>query len=270
MIRYYLLSACLLACSWWTSTAQNVQESTATYGEGFIPPFDFPIVFSGNFGELRANHFHGGLDFKTGGVTGKPVRALADGYIKRIRVTHGSGYVLDVVYNNGYTTINRHLSAFVGDIARRVEALQYERESWEVTIDAQPDEYPVKAGQVIALSGNTGYSFGPHLHLDVFETATDEYVDPLPFFRNRVDDHTAPRAEGIKPIDRPLHLVPRLYPIIHPRKQVGVQVGHAQEQVRLQDICFPAYAKHAIHALSPSLSRLSILVKIWMYLAQDR
>lgn len=203
MIRYYLLSACLLACSWWTSTAQNVQESTATYGEGFIPPFDFPIVFSGNFGELRANHFHGGLDFKTGGVTGKPVRALADGYIKRIRVTHGSGYVLDVVYNNGYTTINRHLSAFVGDIARRVEALQYERESWEVTIDAQPDEYPVKAGQVIALSGNTGYSFGPHLHLDVFETATDEYVDPLPFFRNRVDDHTAPRAEGIMLFPQP-------------------------------------------------------------------
>lgn len=203
MIRYYLLSACLLACSWWTSTAQNVQESTATYGEGFIPPFDSPIVFSGNFGELRANHFHGGLDFKTGGVSGKPVRALADGYIKRIRVTHGSGYVLDVVYNNGYTTINRHLSAFVGDIARRVEALQYERESWEVTIDAQPDEYPVKAGQVIALSGNTGYSFGPHLHLDVFETANDEYVDPLPFFRNRVDDHTAPRAEGIMLFPQP-------------------------------------------------------------------
>ena len=90
----------------------------------FHPPFDFPIVFSGNFGEIRANHFHGGLDFKTGGVTGKPVRALAAGYISRIRVTHGSGYVLDVVYDNGYSTINRHLSAFVGEIARRVEELQ--------------------------------------------------------------------------------------------------------------------------------------------------
>ena len=94
----------------------------------FTPPFDFPITFSGNFGEIRANHFHGGLDFKTGGTIGKPVRALADGYISRIRVTHGSGYVLDVAYNNGYNTINRHLSAFVGDVARRVEDLQYEKE----------------------------------------------------------------------------------------------------------------------------------------------
>lgn len=163
----------------------------------FVPPFDFPITFSGNFGEIRANHFHGGLDFKTQGTVGKPVRALADGYISRIRVNHGSGYVLDVVYDNGYTTINRHLSAFVGDVARRVESLQYEKESWEVEITPEPDEYPVKAGQVIALSGNTGYSFGPHLHLDMLETKTEEYIDPLPFFMDKVKDNTAPRAEGI-------------------------------------------------------------------------
>ena len=92
-------------------TAVHAQDAT------FTPPFDFPITFSGNFGEIRANHFHGGLDFKTGGTIGKPVHALAEGYISRIRVTHGSGYVLDVAYNNGYKTINRHISAFVGDVA---------------------------------------------------------------------------------------------------------------------------------------------------------
>lgn len=163
----------------------------------FSPPFDFPITFSGNFGEIRANHFHGGLDFKTGGVSGKPVRALADGYVSRIRVTHGSGYVLHVTYNNGYTTINRHLSAFVGEMARRVENLQYAEESWEVDITPNPDEYPVQAGQVIALSGNTGYSFGPHLHLDLIEDKTGDSVDPLPFFKQNVKDHTAPRAQGM-------------------------------------------------------------------------
>ncbi len=162
----------------------------------FDNPFAHPITFSGNFGEIRANHFHGGLDFKTGGVEGKEMRALADGYISRIRVTHGSGYVLHVVYG-GYETINRHLSAFVGEVAKRVEDLQYEQESWEVEIVPHPDEYPVKRGQVIALSGNTGYSFGPHLHLDLIEQATGDYVDPLPFFHTQVNDHTAPRAQGI-------------------------------------------------------------------------
>ena len=183
--------------------ASEVETGPDIQQASFTPPFDFPIVFSGNFGEIRANHFHGGLDFKTGGTIGKPVRALADGYISRIRVTHGSGYVLDVAYDNGYSTINRHLSAFVGDVARRVEDLQYEKESWEVEITPEPDEYPVKAGQIIALSGNTGYSFGPHLHLDMIETATDEYIDPLPFFMNKVKDKTAPRAEGIMLFPQP-------------------------------------------------------------------
>ena len=156
-MKHTILSLILLAwgAQAYPQTTENV-PSDAT----FTPPFDFPITFSGNFGEIRANHFHGGLDFKTGGTIGKPVHALAEGYISRIRVTHGSGYVLDVAYNNGYKTINRHLSAFVGDVARRVEDLQYEKESWEVEITPEPGEYPVKAGQVIALSGNTGYSFG--------------------------------------------------------------------------------------------------------------
>lgn len=185
------------------SVQSGYAQEIGTDKASFTPPFDFPIIFSGNFGEIRANHFHGGLDFKTGGAIGKPVRALADGYISRIRVTHGSGYVLDVTYDNGYSTINRHLSAFVGDIVRRIEDLQYEKESWEVEITPDPDEYPVKAGQIIALSGNTGYSFGPHLHLDMIETATDEYIDPLPFFMDKVKDKTAPRAEGIMLFPQP-------------------------------------------------------------------
>ena len=121
----------------------------------FVPPFDFPLTLSGNFGEIRSNHFHGGLDFKTGGVIGKPVRALADGYISRIRVTNGSGYVLDVCYHNGYSTINRHLSGFVSPIAERVEKLQYEEENWEVEIVPEPGEYPVK--------GSTSRSHGAEI-----------------------------------------------------------------------------------------------------------
>ncbi|MDO4164630.1 MAG: M23 family metallopeptidase [Bacteroides sp.] len=194
MKSFLCLLGLFLVGHWLPGWAQEPADAAKA---SFVPPFDFPMTFSGNFGEIRANHFHGGLDFKTGGTIGKPVRALVDGYLSRIRVTHGSGYVLDVAYENGYSTINRHLSAFVGEVARRVEDLQYEQESWEVEIIPSPGEYPVKAGQVIALSGNTGYSFGPHLHLDVFETETGDFIDPLPFFADKVKDHTAPRAEGI-------------------------------------------------------------------------
>lgn len=188
-MKYHMLCL-MLACSFQTHSQEKLNVT-------FVPPFDFPIALSGNFGEIRANHFHGGLDFKTEGAIGKPVCALSDGYISRIRVTHGSGYVLDVVYNNGYSTINRHLSGFVSPIAQRVEDLQYQQENYQVEITPEPGEYPVKTGQKIAWSGNTGYSFGPHLHLDVFETATGDYIDPTPFFLNRIKDNTAPRAEGI-------------------------------------------------------------------------
>ena len=118
MKRY--IAALLLACCV-EGYAQEKKQAA------FVPPFDFPLTLSGNFGEIRSNHFHGGLDFKTGGTIGKPVRALADGYISRIRVTNGSGYVLDVCYHNGYSTINRHLSAFLSPIAERVKKLQYEK-----------------------------------------------------------------------------------------------------------------------------------------------
>lgn len=186
----------LFACSL-TAQAQKAPHKT------FVPPFDFPLYLSGNFGEIRANHFHGGLDFKTNGQIGKRVCALADGYISRIRVTEGSGYVLDVCYDNGYTTINRHLSGFVNPIADRVEKLQYEKECYEVTIIPEPGEYPVKAGQQIAWSGNTGYSMGPHLHLDVFETESGDYIDPMHFFIDKIKDTRPPRVEGIKLFPQP-------------------------------------------------------------------
>lgn len=181
----------------------------------YQPPFDFPIVFSGNFGEIRANHFHGGLDFKTQGATGKPIKAQANGYISRIRVNTGSGYVLNVTYDNGYYLIYRHLSKFSPEIDERVKQWQYEHEQWEVDIIPEKTEYPVKAGEVIAYSGNTGYSFGPHLHLDVVEVETDEFVDPLPFFQHTVKDHTAPTAEGF---------------MVFPQHGLGVVDGQTKEK----------------------------------------
>ncbi|KAA6332661.1 Murein DD-endopeptidase MepM [termite gut metagenome] len=158
----------------------------------FVPPFDFSLMLSANFGELRTNHLHGGLDIKTQGVSGKRLLSIGNGYISRILITHGSGHVLYVRYNNGYTAIYRHLAGFVSPVAERAAEYQQENETWEVVITPDSTEYPVHAGQHIAWSGNTGYSFGPHLHLDVFETETEDYVNALSFFKNKIKDTRPP------------------------------------------------------------------------------
>lgn len=218
MKRY--MAVLMLACSIQVHAQDNSQAT-------FVSPFDFPLTLSGNFGELRSNHFHGGLDFKTGEVVNKVVRALGDGYISRIRVTNGSGYVLDVNYHNGYSTVCRHLNGFMPPIAERIEKLQYEKESWEVEIVPSPDEYPVKGGQPIAWSGNTGYSLGPHLHLEVFETKTGDYIDPLLFFRKNIKDNRAPRAEGI---------------MLFPQEGRGVVEGKSSNKVILSNSVRPVEA----------------------------
>ena len=91
-------------------------------------PFDFSLLLSGNFGELRSDHFHGGIDFKTQGTIGHPISALAHGYIARASVTHGSGYVLDIHYDNGLTSICRHLSRFLPEIQDTIRSQQYKDE----------------------------------------------------------------------------------------------------------------------------------------------
>ena len=115
-MKQYIV-ALMLACSI-QGHSQDVKQAA------FVPPFDFTLTLSGNFGEIRANHFHGGLDFKTQGVVGKPVGALADGYISRICFTHGSGHVLVVGYNKGLTTNKRHLSGFLPEHSRRCKKIQ--------------------------------------------------------------------------------------------------------------------------------------------------
>ena len=172
------------------------------HAQQYVPPMDHVITFSGNYGEIRADHYHGGLDFKTGGAEGKVVRAIADGYISRIQVNSSSGLVLTVTFPDGWSAAYRHLSSFMEPIASRVKAWQYEQQSWEMELRPAPEEYPVRAGQPIARSGNTGYSLGPHLHLDLFN-AEDEYVDPLPFFLDKVKDHTAPKPEGFMLFPQP-------------------------------------------------------------------
>lgn len=164
----------------------------------FSLPFDFPVLLSGNFAELRSNHFHGGIDFKTQGVTGKPVLAPADGYVSRVTVSPGGyGNAMYVTHYNGYTTVYGHLEKFIPDIESIVRERQYRDETFVVDISFAQDEFPVRRGDVISFSGNTGYSFGPHLHFEVRETESNELVNPLFFYKNSVRDNKPPKAYAV-------------------------------------------------------------------------
>ncbi len=171
----------------------------------FGAPFDFPLYLSGNFGELRSNHFHGGLDFKTQGVVGKPLLAIADGYISKVTVTPGGyGNALYLTHDNGYTSVHGHLDRFLPEIAELVRKKQYAEQAFAVTLEFSPDEFRFRQGEVVAYAGNTGYSFGPHLHMEIRKTATNEPIDPLQFYKDKITDNIAPRATRIMVYGAPL------------------------------------------------------------------
>lgn len=156
-------------------------------------PFDFELLLSANFGELRSNHFHSGIDVKTGGVTGKHIKCVADGYICRAKVEAG-GYGLALyVMHDGYMTVYAHLDRFPASIAKRVRNYQYEKERFEVDMHFSPGEYPVKQGEFLAYAGNSGYSFGPHLHFEVRDASGNELYNPFRSTSRRLPTHVHPR-----------------------------------------------------------------------------
>lgn len=180
-----------------SAQAQHVQESK------FCSPFDFPILLSANFGELRPNHFHNGLDIKTQGVTGKPIHCIADGYVSRVAVLHGGyGQAIYVTHPNGLTSVYGHVISFAKNIQACVRQYQYAHETFVCDLKFQPGQFPVKKGDIIALSGNEGASAGPHLHLELRRTETGEYIDPMPYFKHLLKDSKAPIGSliGIYPI----------------------------------------------------------------------
>lgn len=178
-----------------------------SFGQDTIPknyfrsPLGIPLYLAGNFGELRSNHFHSGLDMKTQGKEGFNVYAAADGYVSRVKISPwGYGKTIYIDHPNGYTTIYAHLKSFKGKIADEIKKYQYEKESWEIDWYPPDSLLKVKKGDKIALSGNTGGSGGPHLHFEIRETKTEFPVNPLLFGFEIKDD--------IKPIIRSITLTP--------------------------------------------------------------
>ena len=146
----------------------------------FRNPIDFPISLSGNFGELRNNHFHSGIDIRTNGEEGKAIYAVADGYVSRIKVSaFGYGNALYVTHKNGKVSVYGHLSAYNKNITEYLRAEQYKQESFEVDLFPAKSMLSVLKGDTIALSGNTGGSEAPHLHFEIRDEKTEWTQNPL-------------------------------------------------------------------------------------------
>ncbi|MCW5515873.1 M23 family metallopeptidase [Muriicola sp. Z0-33] len=172
--------------------------SAALNGQGNYPrdafrsPLDIPIILAGTFGELRSNHFHSGIDIKTQQRQGLPIYAIGDGSVTRIKVAlWGYGKVLYVAHPNGYTSVYGHLQKFSPKIEAYIKNLQYQKRAYEVEDFPDYGEIKVEKGEIIAYSGNTGGSSGPHLHFEIRSSISEKPTNPL-LYGLEVRDATNP------------------------------------------------------------------------------
>ncbi|MCA0957802.1 M23 family metallopeptidase [Muricauda ruestringensis] len=163
----------------------------------FRSPLDIPLVLSGTFGELRSNHFHSGMDLKTQQREGLPVYAIEDGTVTRIKISHwGYGKALYVAHPNGHTSVYAHLQKFGPEIEKYVKKVQYQKQSFEVEMFPDYGELKVAKGDIIAFSGNTGGSAGPHLHFEIRNSVNGKPTNPL-LYGYEVRDATDPTLLGL-------------------------------------------------------------------------
>lgn len=174
----------------------------------FRNPLGIDIGLSATFAEVRTNHFHAGIDMRTGGKEDLPVHAAADGYVSAVRVSPwGGGKMLYIKHPNGYESVYMHLNGYTGDIARAVRAEQYRTMQYAIFKEFAPNELPVRKGDVVARSGNTGGSAGPHLHFEIRYNGVT--INPLLF--------GLPYRDNINPTIRGI----RLYPMAGEAMTVG-------------------------------------------------
>lgn len=191
-ITLYKLLILILVCASANIYAQP-KDSLPSFGS----PLDIPLYLSGNFAELRRNHFHTGIDIKTQGVVGKNILAAEEGVISRISVSpYGYGLALYIEHPNGYTTVYGHLLSFSSKIASVVREKQYLEKSFSVDFNPETPIH-VKRGEIVALSGNTGGSGGPHLHFEIRKTDTGRPQNPL-LFGFKIKDDIPPRIRGVR------------------------------------------------------------------------
>ena len=189
MLRLTFLTCFFLLLTGCSHDDEPVGNSDIEY----VSPVDYDIVLAGNFGEPRPFHFHGGIDVKTGNVESKQIFSIADGYVSRLTVNmYGFGNAIYVSHPDGMTSVYCHLKRF----AEKYEALLQRTGRDTLSLVFPKDRFPVKAGELIAISGNTGHSTGPHLHLELHDTESWVMVDPMEKLARFIPDTVAPQAHS--------------------------------------------------------------------------
>jgi hypothetical protein len=159
MVKRFFILLTLIFSFYCNVFSQTIVQSRA-YPKGYFRyPLDILPVTAGTFGELRPNHFHAGLDFKTNQRTGYPVHAVFDGYVSRLLVQFGGfGNAIYITHPNGYTSVYGHIERFAPEMAKLVRSEQYKQQKFEIDIKLPLTQLPVCKDDVIAWSGNAGAS----------------------------------------------------------------------------------------------------------------
>src|SRR5678815_4651298 len=200
--KYFISHAALILLLFSFSKGRS-QTVSYKYPQGyFANPLEIPMSLSANFGELRPNHWHMGLDIRTNKKENYPVFASADGYVAHIGIRPQSfGKFIIINHPNGYSTLYAHLNEYYPALEKYVREKQTEKESWAIEIDFTEKDFKVKKGTEIAKSGNTGGSQGPHLHFEIRETKTGRSLNPL-LFGMPLQDDVAPTLLKLAMYDR--------------------------------------------------------------------
>ena len=165
----------------------------------FHTPIDAPFDLSGTFGEFRSR-FHTGIDFKSRGVQGQKIFSIEDGYVSRIEVNnYGYGKVIYIDHLNGFTSVYAHLKNFSPELDEYVKSELYKSKRNSIKKFPKKNQLRINKGEVIGYSGNTGRSFGPHLHFEIRDTKSQDAINPLMFNYSYKDDE--------RPIIRGLYII---------------------------------------------------------------